>query len=97
MVGELKLSLYGTRDAAMNWAKQYTQHLNKIGFQKGRASACNFVHESRIIRLTCHGDDFIIVAPCKEIIGLRGKWKKSMNSSIPFLDQKQGSARKFGS
>ena len=43
MVGELKLSLYGTRDAAMNWAKQYTQHLNKIGFQKGRASACNFV------------------------------------------------------
>ena len=67
MVGELKLSLYGTRDAAMIWAKQYTQHLNKIGFQKRRASACNFVHESRNIRLTCHGDDFIIVAPCKEI------------------------------
>ena len=67
MVGELKLSLYGTRDAAMNWAKQHTEHLNKIGFQKGRASACNFVHESRNIRLKCHGDDFIIVAPCQEI------------------------------
>ena len=61
MVGELKLSFY------MNWAKQYTQHVNKIGFQRGRASACNFVHTSRNIRLTCHGDDFIIVAPCKEI------------------------------
>ena len=67
MVGELKLSLYGTRDAAMNCAKKHTQHLNKIGFQKGRASACNFVHESRNTRLTCHGDDFIIVALCKEI------------------------------
>ena len=64
MVGELKLSLYGTRDAAMNWGEaQYTQHLNKTGFQKGRASACNSVHESRNTRLTCHGDDFIIVAP----------------------------------
>ena len=67
MVGELKLSLYGTRDAAMNWARQHTQHLNKIRFLWKRASACNFVHKSRNIRLRCHGDDFIIVAPCKEI------------------------------
>ena len=67
MVGELMLSLYGTRDAAMNWPKQHTQHLNKIGFQRGRASACNFMQKSRNIRLTCHGDNFIIVAPCKEI------------------------------
>ena len=67
MVGELKLSLYGTSDAALNWAKQHTQHLSKIGFQRGRATACNFVHKSRNIRLTCHGDDFIIVALCKEI------------------------------
>ena len=66
MVGELKLSLYGTRDAALNLAKHYTQHLNEIGFQRGRASACSFVHKSRITRLTCHGDDFIIVAPCKK-------------------------------
>ena len=97
MVGELKLSLYGTRDAALNWAKQHTQHLNKIGFQRGRASACNFVHMSRNIRLTCHGDDFIIVAPCKDIEWLVKEWKRSMNSSVPLLDQKQGSARKFGS
>ena len=39
MVGELRLSLYGTRDAAMNLAKHHTQHLNRIGFRRGRASA----------------------------------------------------------
>ena len=86
--------LPGEEDA-MNWAKQHTQHLNKIGFERGRASECNFVHKSKNIRLTGHGDDFIIVAPCKEIECR--KWKRSMNSSIPLLDQKQGSARKFGS
>ena len=67
MLRKLKLSLYGTRDASMNWAKQRTQHLSKVGFQKGRASACNFVHKSRNIGLTSHGDDFIVVAPSKEI------------------------------
>ena len=33
-----------------------------LRFQKGKASACNFVHEGRNVRLTCHGDDFMIVA-----------------------------------
>ena len=28
MLGEQKLSSYGTRDAAMNWAKQHTGHVN---------------------------------------------------------------------
>ena len=34
MLRKLKFSLYGTRDASMNWAKQHTQHLSKVGFQK---------------------------------------------------------------
>ena len=67
MVGELQLSLYGTRDAAMNWTRQYTNHLVGLGFQRGKASACNFVHEGRNIRLTCHGDDFDIVAAEEDI------------------------------
>ena len=43
------------------------------GFKKEEHPACNFVHESRIIRLTCHGDDFIIVVPCKVACEGNGK------------------------
>ena len=61
MVGQLQLSLYGTRDAAQNWAAEYTSVLKSLGFKVGRASPCNFVHENRGIALTVHGDDFTII------------------------------------
>ena len=59
-VGVLHLSLYGTRDAAQNWASTYTQHLLQIGFKQGRASKCNFRHKAKGITLTVHGDDFLV-------------------------------------
>ncbi len=31
-VGKLNVSLYGTRDAAQNWAVEYTTFLNSLGF-----------------------------------------------------------------
>ena len=42
MVGRLNLSLYGTRDAAQNWTREYTAFLESIGFRSGLASPCNF-------------------------------------------------------
>ena len=57
-VGRLNLSLYGTRDAAMNWGAKYTDVLEKIGFVKGNASPCNFYHPTRNVSMTVHGDDF---------------------------------------
>ena len=57
-VGVLNLSLYGTRDAAQNWAAKYTGVLENIGFVKGVASPCNFYHAGRGISMTVHGDDF---------------------------------------
>ena len=62
-VGKLNLSLYGTRDAAQNWSKEYTAFLEGIGFVKGGASPCNFVHEARELYLSCHGDDFTTTGP----------------------------------
>ena len=41
-VGLVEMSLYGTRDAAKNWAAAYTDFLRSIGFTVGRASPCNF-------------------------------------------------------
>ena len=58
MVGQLNLSLYGTRDAALNWSKTYTEFLVNNGFIVGQASPCNFTHSTRNISMTVHGDDF---------------------------------------
>ena len=39
MVAKLKLSLYGTRDAALKWANTYTEFLEELGFTRGRGAA----------------------------------------------------------
>ena len=67
MVGQLQISLHGTRDAAQKWAATCTKFLVKIGFQRGRASSCNFVHKKRNIKLTVHGDDFLVAADLDQI------------------------------
>ncbi len=33
--GKLNLSLYGTRDAALNWQQALSDHLVKAGFKRG--------------------------------------------------------------
>ena len=72
-VGELQLSLYGTRDAAQNWAETYTKYLNRIGFIQGRGSMCDFRHIKRAIKLTVHGDDFLVVADEEQLHWLNKK------------------------
>ena len=62
-VGELCLSLYGTRDAAQNWAKEFTTTLEDLGFITGKASPCNFYQPEKSISMTVHGDDFTATGP----------------------------------
>ena len=57
-VGQLNLSLYGTRDAAMNWGKKVTEVMKNLGFVQGQASPCNYYHPGRQVSTTVHGDDF---------------------------------------
>ena len=66
-VAQLNLSLYGTRDAAQNWTKEYTHLLQSAGFTVGKASPCNFYHESRGMALTVHGDDFTVSGPEEDL------------------------------
>ena len=35
-VGHLRMSLYGTRDAAMNWQEEVAKEMRKLGFERGR-------------------------------------------------------------
>ena len=57
-VAQLNLSLYGTRDAAMNCTKCYTKLFTDNGFVTGRANPRNFYHPERQVSLTVHGGDF---------------------------------------
>ena len=61
VVGELQYSMYGTRDAAQNWAEEYSECLVAAGFIRGVANPCLFRHNKKDICLTVHGDDFVAV------------------------------------
>eukprot|EP00973_Karenia_brevis_P084664 11748684-Karenia_brevis.AAC.1 len=41
-VAKLKLSFYGTRDAAQNWGREVDKFFVGIGFRKGAGSPCNY-------------------------------------------------------
>ena len=67
-VGLLLKSLYGTRDAALNWTTAYTTVLvEKMGFVQGRSSPCAFYHERLGIRTVVHGDDFVSEGPANSL------------------------------
>ena len=76
MIGQLQATLYGTRDAAQNWAREYTLFLVELGFKVGEASPCNFVHHRRGLALTVHGDDFTIIGDETQVRWLGVKMKK---------------------
>ena len=61
MCGRLNFSLYGTRDAAANWAEEYTGRLRSMGFTPGKATPCVFHHATRGLRAYVHGDDFVVI------------------------------------
>ena len=68
MCGMLQKSMYGTRDAAMNWERTYTEFLESVGFRQGRATPCAFMHTERDLRVVAHG-----VSHVKELDWLREK------------------------
>ena len=46
MVGQLEMSLYGTRDAAANWQRLVSQTMKSLGFEEGRYNPCTYWHPS---------------------------------------------------
>ena len=60
----MKKSLYGTRDAALNWTTAYTSVLvQKMGLVQGKATPCAFFSEKLQVRTVVHGDDFVSEGP----------------------------------
>ena len=61
MCGRLKVSMYGTRDAALNWATEYGDTLKAAGFKQGIANPCLFWNAASEVAIMVHGDDFVAV------------------------------------
>ena len=40
--GKLMMSMYGTREVAMNWALEYGDILRAAGYEQGKANPCLF-------------------------------------------------------
>ncbi len=66
-IGKLRVSLYGTRDAALNWQSAYSSHLQNIGFKQCKYSPCIFYHEQKDLCTMVHGDDYVTTGGEKEL------------------------------
>ena len=60
LVGKLMMSMYGTRDATPNWAREYSATLQKAGYKRGKANPCLFFSERDDCSVMVHGDDFVV-------------------------------------
>ena len=58
MLGKLRLCLYGTRDAALNWQQTLSDHLVENGFFRGAGHPSVFHHSTRDVWRMVHGDDY---------------------------------------
>ena len=59
--GKLRVSMYGTRDAALNWALEYAGTLIAAGYKQGLANPCLFYNLEKDVTIVVHGDDFMCV------------------------------------
>ena len=59
LCGKLRCSMYGTRDAAMNWYEEYSGYLMEMGFKQGNASPCTFYRKQKKIRTYVHGGEYV--------------------------------------
>lgn len=66
-VGMLRMSLYGTKDAATNWQELAAQEMEKIGFKRGVCDPCTYHHPSRHVHAMVHGDDYCSVGQREDI------------------------------
>ena len=72
-VGLMKNSMYGTRDAASNWERDWQEDVKNCGFPHGPNSKDLFHHrESRVSGLT-HVDDFVLTGPTKKLMEIERK------------------------
>ncbi len=62
-VGLLMMSLYGTRDAAVNFQREVSKFMKGVGFVQGRYNPCTYYHRQQGLKTMVRGDDFVTCGP----------------------------------
>ena len=76
-LGKLNLSLYGTRDAASNWQKHLTKHLEEIGFISGIGHPSVYHHKARGLVTLVHGDDYTTAGEPADLRWMKAELEKA--------------------
>lgn len=76
MVGILRMSLYGTRDAAKNWQNEVARMMKLWGFQQGSYNPCLYHHKEWDLRTLVHGDDFVSTGSRQSMAKFRAALEK---------------------
>ncbi len=88
--GKLLMSMYGTRDAAMNWSAEYTDTLIKDGYVQGKANPCLFRHPQKDVMIMVHGDDFVAVGRRKELTDTQATLENKYKIKVEVLGEGPG-------
>ena len=83
--GKLVMSMYGIRDAAINWFDEYTKILVKDGYKQGRANPCLFWHPSKKAAVMVHGDDFVAVGSDESLKSTRRTLEEKYKIKVQVL------------
>ena len=81
-IGLLKKNMYGTRDAASNWERDWQGHLKNWGYEQGRSSRSLFHNKKRKTSGLTHGDDFVVTGTKESLLEL----KKQLESVYPIKE-----------
>ena len=90
MCGELIMSMYGTRDAALNWSAEYSEALIKSGDVQGRSNACLFHNAKLEVSVMVHGDDFVAVGSDKGLADARSTLESRYKLKVELLGNGPG-------
>ena len=93
MCGKLNVSMYGTRDAATNWAEEYSKTLCDAGFQRGIANPCLFWNKSTDVAIMVHGDDFVAVGEPEHVETATKSLKERYKIKVETLGTGDGEVR----
>ena len=93
MVGLLKRSLYGTRDAANHWQKEVAKEMKAWGFLQGRYNPCLYRHPAMGIQAMVHGDDFVCVGEIEQAKWFRKKLEQRFEIKTTVVGECEGEQR----
>ena len=93
LVALLKMSLYGTRDAAANFQEEVKKLMLKIGFTRGRYNTSTYFHKQKKLKVLVHGDDFVSSGMRQQALWFKNELEKRFKIKTKVIGNGEGEMR----